>query len=483
LCLTAESDALRKKALAALFDFGNKRSVSTTMNFRLRGFELPSEALILLSFVVLIAAGTLVLSLPACHAGPRLPLVDTLFTITSAACVTGLVVADTGTHFTRLGQAVIVLVIQLGGLGIITLSSFFAILMGKRMPLKQQDIVRQTYSSLDPRSFRLLVGRIVLFTLGIEAIGALILFFVWRKEFPLGLAVWQSLFHAVSAFCNAGFSLFRTNMIAYQTNAVVTLTIAFLIILGGIGFLVIYDLERLLRYRNCRLSLHSKLALLTSTFLIVGGTAVFFLLERENVLKGLGFPHQILVSFFQAVVPRTAGFNSIDYAKVTASTMVFTMLLMFIGGSPGSTAGGVKTTTLALFLANAYSLSRGQTSTNILNRTVPDKSVNEARAVILVAITLMLIFNFTLQWTETGFTPHQQAPASFIETSFETVSAFATVGLSAGLTPKLTTWGKIQIILLMLIGRVGPLTVAVMIARTQRGVTQFEYYRENVMVG
>jgi len=451
---------------------------------RVRGFELPSEAVIVLSFVSLIVFGTTILALPASHVGKPLPFIDTLFTVTSAACVTGLAVTDIGTHFTRFGQIVILMLIQVGGLGIITLSSFFAILMGKKMPLRQRDIVRKTYSSLDARSFFHLVRRIILFTVGIEAAGALCLFLSWRDDFPAGPAAWQATFHAVSAFCNAGFSLFPANLTAYKTDLVVNLVVASLIFTGGIGFLVIYDVERLLLYRGrSRLSLHSKLALLTSLILIVVGTLVFFLLERGNVLAGLSFPQKMLVSLFHAVVPRTAGFNSIDYAQTTASTMVFTMLLMFIGGSPGSTAGGVKTTTVALFLANAYSRGKGQNATNILNRTVPDKSINEARAIILVALTLLLLFNFTMQWTETGMTPHREASVTFIETSFETVSAFATVGLSAGVTPRLTAWGKLQIILLMLIGRVGPLTVAVMIARAQRGTIQIEYYRENVMVG
>ncbi|MFB3902210.1 MAG: TrkH family potassium uptake protein [Acidobacteriota bacterium] len=458
---------------------------SSPMNsVKVRGFELPSEAVILVSFVSLIVFGTLVLSLPACHAGSPLPFIDTLFTVTSAACVTGLVVTDTGTHFTRFGQVVILMLIQVGGLGIITLSSFFAILLGKKMPLRQRDIVRRTYSSLDARSFLQLVWRIILFTVAIEAAGAFCLFLAWRRQFRVGLAAWQAIFHAVSAFCNAGFSLFPANLMAYKTDWAVNLVVICLIFTGGIGFLVIYDVERVLRYRGrSRLSLHSKLALLTSFVLIVAGTLMFFLLERGNVLAGLSLPQQMLVSLFQAVVPRTAGFNSIDYAQTTASTMVFTMLLMFIGGSPGSTAGGVKTTTVALFLATAYSRGKGQNSTNILNRTVPDKSVNEAGAIILVAVSLLLLFNFTMQWTETGVTPHGEAAVRFLDTSFETVSAFATVGLSAGITPKLTDWGKLQIILLMLIGRVGPLTIAVMIAKTQRGTTQIEYYRENVMVG
>ena len=448
---------------------------------------MPPEAVILVSFVFLIALGTGLLLLPVCWSNTTITPVDALFTATSAVCVTGLTVRDTGADFSVAGQAIILGLIQVGGLGIITLSSFFSIILGKRMPLKQQEMVRQTYSSFDTKSFLRLLKRIVLFTFSFELLGAAGLFLVWKDDFQRTPALGYSLFHAVSAFCNAGFSPFRTGFVGYQSNWAVNLIIIALIFLGGIGFLVIYDVERRLFYRPKhrvpRLSLHSQLALLTSLFLIVSGTLIFLLLEYSNVLGHMGFADKMLASLFQSVSPRTAGFNSVDLAQISNSTMVVIMLLMFVGGSPGSTAGGIKTTTFAVILVAAYNRFKGNSSANVLQRTIPEKNVTEAGVIVLISVAVLLLFNFGLEWSEAGAIPHREARLAFIDSAFETVSAFATVGLSTGITPTLSYWGKLQIVLLMLIGRVGPLTLAVAVARRQDRRANLEYYRENVMVG
>ncbi len=442
---------------------------------------LPEGTLISLSFGSLILIGTFLLLLPvSTKAG--ISVIDALFTSTSAVCVTGLIVVDTGTAFTEFGQAVILLLIQVGGLGIITLSTFTAILLGKKIPLKQREIVRQTHSSLNPHAFRQLVVRIILFTLAIEGVGAGILFVRFRQRFAFGEALGQSVFHSISAFCNAGFSLFADSLIGFQTDWVVNLVIMSLIFLGGIGFLVIYDVERTLR-GGARLSLHTTLALVTSAILIVGGTLLFLVLEYNNILSPFSFPQKLLVSLFQAVTPRTAGFNSVDIGQLTNSSLILIWFLMFVGGSPGSAAGGIKTTTLAIFLAAGYNRYQGRSCTNIFYRTVPEKVVNEAISIILISITVLIIFNFTLQWTENGAVPHSQSVAKFLETSFEAVSAFGTVGLSTGITSKLSLWGKVQIILLMMIGRVGPLTIAFTIGVKHSRRVNYQYYTENVMVG
>lgn len=441
-----------------------------------------SELSIVISFAGLIAVGTCLLLLPFSTTSGFIAPVDALFTATSAACVTGLIVVDTGTYFTPIGQGIILALIQLGALGIITFSSFFAILLGKKMPLKQREVVRKTHSSLDPRSFLELVKRIVIFTFAIEGAGALLLFLMWHREFETGVALWQSIFHAVSGFCNAGFSLFHDSLVGYQTNPGVNLIFMLLILMGGIGFLVIYDVERMFLFRE-RLSLHSKLALITTGILLLLGTAGFFVLESENALRDFSFGDGLLVAFFQSVTARTAGFNTIDFALLTNSTLVMTMILMFIGGSPGSTAGGIKTTTFALLMAMAYNRFQGRSGTHVLRRTIPEKVLSEAFFIVLVSIGFVILLNFTLQWSETGSVPHGQVAGQFIQVNFESVSAFGTVGLSTGITSSLSSWGKLQVILLMFIGRVGPLATAVAISRRHFQSVEIEYYRENVMVG
>lgn len=444
--------------------------------------RISSELLILLSFIGLILVGTGLLLLPMSTTAGSLSVLDAVFTSTSAACVTGLVLLDTGSDFTFFGQAVILAVIQLGGLGIITLSTFFAILLGKKMPLKQREVVRQTHSTLDTRDFTRLVRRIVFFTLSFEAIGALLLFLEWRKDFDILEGIWVSVFHSVSAFCNAGFSLFPDSLSRYHADLGVNLIVIVLITLGGLGFFVIYDLERFLIYRK-RLSLHSNLVLRTSVFLVVAGTVMFFMLEYKNVLSGHTLYEKLIISLFQSVTARTAGFNTIEIGDLTNSSLVFLMFLMFVGGSPGSTAGGIKTTALALLLATAHSRFIGRNTTNVLNRTVPEKTISQMNTVLLLSLVLLFFFYFTLQWSETGSVPHKTVAGSLMETSFEAVSAYGTVGLSAGQTAKLSPWGKMQIIALMFLGRVGPLAVAIAIGRQYQRRIHYEFYKENVMVG
>ncbi len=444
--------------------------------------RLPEGTVILLSFLGLILSGTFLLLLPAATHSGEIAFVDALFTSTSAVCVTGLIVVDTGSYFTGFGQAVILLLIQIGALGIITVSTFAAVVLGKRIPLKQREIVRQTHSSLDPAAFRKLVIRIILFTLAIEGAGAGLLFFRFQSRFPWGAALWQSVFHSISAFCNAGFSLFEDNLIGYRSDWLVNLVVMGLIVLGGIGFLAIYDVEKTIRQRS-RLALHTKMTLLTTAFLIAAGALAFFLLEYRNMLSGFTLPQKVLISLFQSVTPRTAGFNTVDFGQLTNSSLLLVWFLMFVGGSPGSAAGGIKTTTFAVFLAAGWNRYQGRAYTNVFNRTIPEKVVNEAISIILISMAVLIIFNFTMQWTENGAVPHNRSAFGFLETTFETVSAFGTVGLSTGITSKLSAWGKIQIILLMMIGRVGPLTIAYVIGVKHGRRIQYQYYTENVMVG
>ena len=459
------------------------RRTSALNTFLVHRFaRLKSEWLVIYSFVVLSVAGAVLLSLPICANREGIAPIDALFTSTSAVCVTGLVVVDTGTTFSGVGQAVILGLIQLGGLGIITISTFFAILLGKRMPLRQGEVVRQTHSSIDPASFVAVVKRILWFTFAFEGIGSVLLFGRWHSEFPPMEAARLSVFHAVSAFCNAGFSLFHNSLMDYKTDIVVNLVVMAMILLGGIGFLVIHDVERWLRYRK-RLSLHSRLALTVSLILVVCGAGLFLLFEWRNALTGYSWWERVMLALFQSVTSRTAGFNTVDFSILTNSSLVLLMFLMFVGGSPGSTAGGVKTTTFAVLVATAISRIQGRDSTNVWRRTVPEKNVNSMTAIILISISVMFVFYFLLQWTEAGWVPHTVEGHRSLQLAFEAISAFGTVGLSAGITSQLTFWGKLQIIILMLVGRIGPLVLSIAIARRRTHRTQYEYYRENVMVG
>lgn len=450
--------------------------------FWLRLGRVNGEWWIIWSFVGLAATGALLLKLPAATSQGELSWMDALFTATSAVCVTGLTVVDTGTAFSPLGQALILSLIQVGGLGIITVSTFFAIIMGKKVPLLRGEVVRQTHFSVETGSFRSLVIRIVQLTFLFEGLGAACLFLAWREEFGTAESLWLAVFHAVSAFCNAGFSLFSDSLEHYVADPVVNGVVMSLIVLGGLGFLVIHDVERRIRW-GVRLSLHSRLVLLVTGVLVLGGAGMICLLEWRNTLAALPLPEKLMAAAFQSITARTAGFNTLHTVDLTNASLVFLMLLMFVGGSPGSTAGGIKTTTFAVLLGTAWNRMRGREATILLNRTVPEKVVNSTLAVVLVAVALLFTAYFTLEWLETGWIPHPRAGNQAFELFFEAVSAFGTVGLSTGITPRLSNGGKFLLVLLMLVGRIGPLAVSVAVSRRSVRRVQYEFYRENVTVG
>ncbi|GAB4249978.1 MAG: TrkH family potassium uptake protein [Acidobacteriota bacterium] len=450
--------------------------------FWLRLGRVNGEWWVIWSFVGLAVLGALLLQLPGTTRRGDLSWIDALFTATSAVCVTGLTVVDTGTTFSPGGQALILGLIQVGGLGIITISTFFAIIMGKKVPLLRGEVVRQTHFSVETGSFRSLVVRILQLTFLFECLGALFLFLVWREEFGTVRGLWLAVFHAVSAFCNAGFSLFPDSLERYVADPLVNGVVMALIVLGGLGFLVIHDVERRLRW-GVRLSLHSRLVLIVTGVLILGGTGMICLLEWGNTLADLALPEKVMAAAFQSVTARTAGFNTLPTVDLTNASLVFLMLLMFIGGSPGSTAGGIKTTTFAVLLGTAWNRMRGREATILLNRTVPEKVVNSTLAVVLVAVALLFTAYFSLEWLETGWIPHPRAGNQAFELFFEAVSAFGTVGLSTGLTPRLSDGGKLLLVFLMLVGRIGPLALSVAVSRRSLRRVQYEFYRENVMVG
>jgi len=442
----------------------------------------PARALIV-SFMGLILLGGLILCLPGLTGPAGIDFIDALFTATSAVCVTGLVVVDTGTAFTLPGQLVILALIQLGGLGIMTFSVFFYTLVGRGVSLRDELAVRGSFSHQTAQDVAALVRVVVIWTLIIEAAGALGLFYFWIWDHSAGRAAYLAVFHAVSAFCNAGFSLWSDSLTGYRTHFGVNLIFVALIIAGGLGFVVLSELPKLGRKSRSKFSLHSQIVTVTTLTLIVSGTMIFLALEWNNALKDLVFHHKFIVALFQAVTPRTAGFNTVDFAHLTNTTILMTILLMFIGGSPGSTAGGIKTVTAALLVSLGLSRARGFSRVNIFRRSLPDEVVSRGLAILLVASAVITLALALLLVSETGHLDHTQTRDAFVKLFFETVSAFGTVGLSMGITPELTLLGKFIIILTMFVGRVGPLTVAMALLSRARRPRAYNYGAEKVMVG
>jgi trk system potassium uptake protein TrkH len=443
--------------------------------------RIAPEVALVISFAGLIAGGTLLLSLPSSWGdGRSIGVLDALFTATSAVCVTGLITVDTARAWSPFGQAVILGLIQLGGLGILTFSTFFLVLLGRPIPLSQKGVIARSHGKLHHLNARALLVRIVSYALAIEATGALILSAYFAQDAGWRAGIWRGAFHAVSAFCNAGFSLFSNNLEDFAGSWVVSFTVMGLIVLGGIGFLVITDVEEWLRRRR-RLSLHTKVVLTTSGVLIAAGALGFYLFEAQNVLAGRPAGEQALISLFQSVTPRTAGFNTVPYGALTNAALMMTLILMFIGGSPGSTAGGVKTSTAAILFGILYSRARGLRHATLFRRTVPERTVGEAVAIVLLSVVVVMAATFLLQWTELHEQSHPGVRGQFLTLNFEAVSAFGTVGLSMGETFGLVASSKFILVALMFIGRLGPLTLALSLSRKKR--VEYQYAEEPVLVG
>jgi trk system potassium uptake protein TrkH len=450
--------------------------------------RLPAPVVVLASFAGLIALGALLLRLPAASTGEPLTLLDSVFTATSAVCVTGLAVFDPGTRLTPFGQLVLLGLIQAGGLGLMTFAIFVLLLLGRQISFRDRLVIEDTMHHSPARELRRLIGYVLLFTFTIEAAGAISLWLRWRADFPAGRAAYLSVFHSISAFCNAGFSLFSDNLMRYRSDLATNLVVTGLIVIGGLGFLVNMELRdqllvRLRGQRAPRLTLHTRIVLVVTAALLVAGTFGFLIAEWRNLLEGLPLSEKLLVAWFQGVTPRTAGFNTVDYGKAATPTLFFTIFLMFIGASPGSTGGGVKTTALGLLLALLRARYSGRGRAMLFGRTIPNPVMDRALSVTLLSWVLASAALLLLAASELGVQPHAEARPQFIQLMFETVSAFGTVGLSTGITPALTPPGKLLIVLLMFVGRLGPLTVALAAGRRRADRARFRYAEENVMVG
>ncbi len=435
-------------------------------------FRSNPTRLLVGGFAAAILAGGILLTLPISASGSRIGFLDALFTATSAVCVTGLTVRDTGSEFSTLGHAVILALIQLGGLGITTLSTTLFLFFGQRASLSTHDLVESSFRARPEGKLRPLLVQVFVWTVAIEAVGAVMLLPAELHRLPPLRALWNASFHAVSAFCNAGFSLRTDSLIGDRANPAVILPISGLIILGGLGFGVLTEIgenlwTRVSGQRAKRLSLHSKMALVTTGVLLFSGTLGFWLFESGNLLRETNLSNQFLTSWFASVTPRTAGFNSINYAQVTAPTIFLTIVLMGIGGCPGSTAGGIKATTLGVLFAAARGRLRGSRQAELFGRGIPEVAVDKAIGVVALVTMLIVGGTLLLSTVELGHLAHVRTPEQSVGLLFEVVSALGTVGLTTGITPTLTAGGKIVVIVLMFVGRLGPLTVAVAIARRQ----------------
>lgn len=429
-------------------------------------FKLTYAQIIALGFLAIIFSGGILLSLPiASRSGEWTPFFDSLFTSTSATCVTGLVVYDTYAHWSAFGQIIILILIQIGGLGFMTIITLLFMFFKRQISLHERRLLMQSAGTMKIGGIVRLIRRIAIGTLIVEALGTIVLATRFCPEMGFWRGLYNALFHSVSAFCNAGFDIMGkfkqfSSLTRYQNDYVVNLTIVFLIIVGGIGFLVWNDVitfgVKLKKYQ-----LHSKIVLIATAVLIVGGTILFYLFERNYSMQGLKSGEMWLASFFQSVTPRTAGFNTIDMAALSESGNLLTMILMFIGGSPGSTAGGIKTTTMVVLLMGAVASSRLSSHINIFRRRLDESIVKQASAVAtiyLVAIISSTMLICAIQ------------PFTLKQVLFETMSAAGTVGLSTGITASLNGTSKLIVMFLMYGGRVGGLTLALVLAEKRKNV-------------
>jgi len=430
-----------------------------------------------LGFLGVIAAGSILLSLPPAYEGTSFAYVDALFTATSAVCVTGLVVVDTGTFFTPLGQSIIIILMFIGSLGFMTMSTLIFIFLGRQISLKDRLLVKEALNQESMAGLIPLVKRVVRIALFFIAVGTILLSLRFVPEFGYQEGIFTALFHAVSGFGNAGFDLFGdfNSLTRFPTDYLVNGTIVGLFIIGGLGFTVILELIRYIKIRG-RFSLHSKLVLIISAFLLVSGTFVVLILECHNpeTMGNLSGGDKLFTAFFTAATARTAGFSVLDTGLLYQSSVLILMVLMFIGASPTSTGGGVKTTTFGVVLITLISMIRGRKEPVFFLRRFPPYHIIRAVSIITASMVLVFLTTFILTLFE---------EQSFGDMFFEAISAFGTVGLSTGITPEMSIPSKIALIVTMFCGRIGPVTLLVALARQKPKDDALKYPEEHVMLG
>ncbi|EKY23999.1 TrkH family potassium uptake protein [Clostridium celatum] len=445
-------------------------------NFR-KNIKLKGVQILALGFIAVILIGSIILSLPiSSSSGESTNFLDALFTATSAVCVTGLVTVDTGTHWNVLGQTVIMLLIEVGGLGFMSFTTLIAILLGKKITLRERLILQDAMNTFNIQGLVRMVKYVLMFTVSVQFFGALLFSTQFIPQYGLSKGMFYSVFHSISAFCNAGFDIFGnySSLTGYNSNIVVIIVASALIIIGGLGFTVWSELYNSKSLR--RISLHSKMVILVTTILVFGGAALMFVFEHKNpnTIANMSFIDKVMNSFFASVTPRTAGFNSIPIDGMTTAGIFLTIILMFIGGSPGSTAGGIKTTTIGVLFITVICVIKGREDTEVFNRRFSKDLVYRAFTLFFLGAGLVITATMLLSYTEKG--------ASFISLIFETASAFGTAGLSMGLTSELSNIGKVLIMILMYLGRVGPLTVVLSLTK-KRVNSGVKYPEGKILIG
>lgn len=438
-------------------------------------FRLSPTRTLFLGFFIIIMIGSLLLSLPISSAdGNRISYIDSLFTATSAMTLTGLTVLNIGSQFSLFGQIILLVLIQIGGLGFMTFAVLFALLLGKRIGLRSRLLIQEATRAVSTRGMVRLVQQIILVSFSLELLATLILTLHWKTEYGWDSAFYKAIFHSIAAFNNAGFSLWPNSLIDHVNDPVVILLIAFLSLIGGLGFFVISDFWNKRRWLT--LSLHSKIVLSGSLFLTIVGFIIVFMFEYKNpnTLGQLDHADKVFAAFFQGVVPRSSGFNSLETQALEPSTQLIMIVLMFIGAGSGSTGGGIKITTATILLLAVWTIVRGRQDVQIFHRRISSQNVMQALVVIVISIGLIILLTLALTLTEEN--------KNFLQILFEATSAASTVGLSMGLTPELSNAGKVMIACAMFIGKLGTLSAAYALANRSYP-SKFRYPEEKVMIG
>lgn len=407
-------------------------------------------------FIIIILIGSVLLSLPyASEDGARTPFIDAFFTATTATCVTGLVVVDTGTHYSAFGEIVILLLMQIGGLGFMTMATLFALAFKKRISLRERLWLQESMSHTSLEGIVRFIRRVLVYAFTIEIAGALLLAIRWSASMPFDQALYYGVFHSVSLFTNAGLDIMGpvhgpfNSFINHVDDPVINAVLMMLIFLGGIGFIVLAEVIDYPKIR--KLSLHSKVVLITSGGLFAGGAVLLFIFEFTNTLEPLGFSGKLYSSLFQSISPRSGGANTLNIADMRNASQFLLIILMFIGASPGSVGGGIKVTTFAILIGAVIAMIRGKEDVVFFKRRLAKDRVHKALTITAVSVATIVLFTMILSATE---------ETDFLTVMFEVTSAFGTAGLSMGLTPHLTDIGKVLVIIVMFIGRMGPLTLA-----------------------
>lgn len=438
--------------------------------------KLSNSQILAGGFFIIILIGAVILNMGFSSAkGESIGFLDALFTSTSSVCVTGLIVADTGTYWSDFGKFVIMLLIQIGGLGFMTIATLGVIISGEKLSYSKKLLIQDSLSSEKTSDIIKFCKKIILVSLFIELVGAICLSIAFVPEFGFVKGICYGIFHSVTSFCNAGFDIMGnfSSLTAYFNNPIVNISIMLLIILGGLGFSTIFDINRKRAFKKFRLN--TKIILITTAILIVIPTFLFFIFEMNNpkTLGNMNLGEKILASLFQVVSPRTAGYNTIELSQMYDSTKFLTIILMFIGGAPASTAGGLKTTTFAIIIISVYCLFKQRSEIEIFGRTIPFKNLNKALVSLVIGFTLIITGTMIIL---------SNSDFDFLTVLYEVTSAYATVGLTLGITTKLNAICKITLIILMFMGRVGSLTVLYSFIKTD-SKKKYKYPKEEINIG